>query len=102
MSEAANGGGGTVAYIQHHLTNLCAGEGCETGGFWSWHLDTITVSSLLALLIVLVGWRLTRRNTLPAKPGGNPSHRPTRRDSGRRKWRHWPEKIAPAGRREGS
>ncbi len=61
MSEAANGGGGTVAYIQHHLTNLCAGEGCETGGFWSWHLDTITVSSLLALLIVLVGWRLTSR-----------------------------------------
>ena len=69
MSEAANGGGGTVAYIQHHLTNLCVGSGCETGGFWSWHLDTIIVSALLALLIVLVSWRLGR-NLSTGTPGG--------------------------------
>ncbi|HEY0663468.1 MAG TPA: F0F1 ATP synthase subunit A [Thiobacillaceae bacterium] len=61
MSEAAASGGGTVAYIQHHLTNLCVGSGCDTGGFWSWHLDTIIVSSLLALLMVLVAWNLRRK-----------------------------------------
>ncbi len=70
MSEAAaNDGGGTVAYIQHHLSNLCVGSDCETGGFWSWHVDTIAVSSFLAVLIVLVGWRLTR-NMATGTPGG--------------------------------
>ncbi len=69
MSEAANGGGGTVAYIQHHLTNLCVGEGCETGGFWSWHVDTLSVSIALAALIVLVSWRLGR-NLATGTPGG--------------------------------
>lgn len=68
MSEAASGGG-TVAYIQHHLTNLCVGDGCETGGFWAWHLDTIIVSSLLALLIIAVSWRLSR-NLAAGTPGG--------------------------------
>jgi len=69
MSEAASGGGGTVAYIQHHLTNLCVGEGCETGGFWSWHLDTIFFSVFLAAVIVLVSWRLGR-NLSTGTPGG--------------------------------
>lgn len=69
MSEAASGGGGTVAYIQHHLTNLCAGSDCGTGGFWSWHLDTIFFSLLLALLIVVVSWRLGR-NLSTDTPGG--------------------------------
>lgn len=69
MSEAASGGGGTVAYIQHHLTNLCVGEGCETGGFWSWHLDTIVISGLLALLMILVSWRMSR-NLAAGTPGG--------------------------------
>ncbi len=69
MSEAASGGGGTVAYIQHHLTNLCVGSGCETGGFWSWHLDTIIVSALLALLIIVASWRLGR-NLSTDTPGG--------------------------------
>lgn len=71
MSEAAaaNEGGGTVAYIQHHLTNLCVGDGCETGGFWSWHLDTMIVSSAIALLILFVSWRLSR-NLATGTPGG--------------------------------
>lgn len=69
MSEAATGGGSTVAYIQHHLTNLCVGSGCETGGFWSWHLDTIFFSVLLALLIVVTSWRLSR-NLATGTPGG--------------------------------
>ncbi|MFZ5722180.1 MAG: F0F1 ATP synthase subunit A [Pseudomonadota bacterium] len=69
MSEAAaEGGASTVAYIQHHLTNLCVGSGCETGGFWSWHLDTIIVSSLLAVLMVVVSWRLSR-NLATGTPG---------------------------------
>ncbi len=62
MSEAAanSSGGGTVEYIQHHLTNLCAGSGCETGGFMSWHLDTIVVSVFLgALMVFAAGQSLT-------------------------------------------
>lgn len=71
MAEAPKpSGGGTVEYIQHHLTNLCAGD-CDpaTGGFWAWHLDTLIVSFLLAALIVVVSWRLGRRLN-PDKPGG--------------------------------
>lgn len=59
MSAApASSGGGTVEYIQHHLTNLCVGD-C-TGGFWSWHVDTLAVSVILGALIVLTSWRLGR------------------------------------------
>lgn len=71
MSQAAesSGGGGTVEYIQHHLTNLCAGEGCETGGFMSWHLDTIFISIALGLLILFVSMRVMR-NATDGVPGG--------------------------------
>ncbi len=62
--SADNSGGGTVAYIQHHLTNLCVGD-CDpvthqATGFWAFHLDTIFFSTLLAALIVVVSWRLGR------------------------------------------
>ena len=68
-SEAASsGGGGTVEYIQHHLTNLCVGD-CGGTGFWAWHLDTIVISLLLGALIVFASWRLGRRMN-PDKPGG--------------------------------
>jgi F-type H+-transporting ATPase subunit a len=58
-------GGGTVEYIQHHLTNLCVGQ-CDpvthkATGFWAWHLDTLIVSYTLAALIVLASWLLSRR-----------------------------------------
>ena len=70
MSEtASSSGGGTVEYIQHHLTNLCAGEGCESGGFWAWHLDTMFFSIVLAALILLVSWRLGKTLTA-GTPGG--------------------------------
>ncbi|MCK5639373.1 MAG: F0F1 ATP synthase subunit A [Gammaproteobacteria bacterium] len=71
MSEAAanSSGGGTVEYIQHHLTNLCVGSGCETGGFMSWHIDTIVISALLGALIVFTGMRVTR-NMATDVPGG--------------------------------
>jgi len=52
LSQAAEGssGGGTVEYIQHHLTNLHVGE-----GFMTWNIDTIVISLLLATLMVVVG-----------------------------------------------
>ena len=59
----------TVEYIQHHLTNLCAGSGCETGGFWSWHLDTLFISFALAGLILFFGARVTK-NLESGVPGG--------------------------------
>jgi len=62
-------GGGSVEYIQHHLTNLCAGDCAGTGGFWSFHLDTMFISYALAALIVFVGWRLSARLN-PGVPGG--------------------------------
>ena len=57
-------GGGTVAYIQHHLTNLCVGD-CDpvthqAAGFWALHVDTIFFSVMLGALMVLVSWRLGR------------------------------------------
>ena len=64
---------GTVQYIQHHLTNLCAGD-CDpvkhhAAGFWAWHIDTIFFSVLLGMLMVLVAWRVGRRVTADAPSG---------------------------------
>ncbi len=73
MSESANSsGGGTVEYIQHHLTNLCVGN-CDpvthkAAGFWSLHLDTIFFSYLLAALIIFVSIWLGK-NLSADKPG---------------------------------
>ncbi|MDP1709191.1 MAG: F0F1 ATP synthase subunit A [Gammaproteobacteria bacterium] len=68
MSAApTSSGGGTVEYIQHHLTNLCVGD-C-TGGFWSWHIDTLAVSVILGALIVLTSWRLGRNLSADAPSG---------------------------------
>jgi len=57
-------GGGTVAYIQHHLTNLCVGD-CDhvthaPASFWAFNADTIFFSVLLGALIVITSWRLGR------------------------------------------
>lgn len=64
-AEAAGSasGGGTVEYIQHHLTNLCVGVDCETGGFMAWHIDTIVVSLALAALMVFAGMRVMKNAT---------------------------------------
>ena len=72
MAEAASGGG-TVQYIQHHLTNLCAGQ-CDpithkATGFWALHLDTIFFSYALAALIMFVSWRLGRSLVSDAPSG---------------------------------
>ena len=74
MSESANSsGGGTVEYIQHHLTNLCVGN-CDpvthkAMGFWSLHLDSIFFAYLLAALIIIVAMRLGK-NLNADKPSG--------------------------------
>lgn len=74
MSQAeGSSDGGTVAYIQHHLTNLCAGD-CDpithkANGFMAWHLDTMFVSFALAALIVYMGVRVTK-NMATGVPGG--------------------------------
>jgi len=74
LSESANSsGGGTVEYIQHHLTNLCVGD-CDpvthkAMGFWSLHLDSIFFAYLLAALIIFVAMRLGK-NLNTDKPGG--------------------------------
>jgi len=62
-------GGGTVEYIQHHLTNLCAGDCDIGGGFWAWHLDTLFISYALAAFIIVTSWGLSRRLSAD-KPGG--------------------------------
>lgn len=72
-AEEHSSGSGTVAYIQHHLTNLCAGD-CDpvthkAVGFWAWHIDTLFFSVLLGSLIVFVSWRLGRRLTSSAPSG---------------------------------
>ncbi len=69
MSEAASSGGGSVEYIQHHLTNLCVGPDCGHGGFWALNVDTLFFSALLGALIVFTSWRL-RHNLETGRPGG--------------------------------
>jgi len=69
----SSGGGGTVQYIQHHLTNLCVGD-CDpvthkAAGFWSLHLDTLFFSYLLGALIVFVAWRLGKSMTAGVPSG---------------------------------
>lgn len=63
QAEGADGGG-TVAYIQHHLTNLHVGE-----GFMTLNIDTIVISVLLGILMIVVGGKVARAAT-PGVPGG--------------------------------
>lgn len=56
-------GGGATGYIQHHLTNLRAGE-----GFWTFHVDTMLVSLTLGLLF-LVPFVIAARRVTAGVPG---------------------------------
>lgn len=63
---------GTVEYMQHHLTNLCAGQ-CDpythqARGFWSLDVDTVFYSLLLGGLIVWAARWLGRRLSME-RPG---------------------------------
>jgi F-type H+-transporting ATPase subunit a len=71
--SASESGGGTVQYIQHHLTNLCVGQ-CDpvthkAVGFWALHVDTLFFSVLLGAVIVLVSWRLGKNLQTDAPSG---------------------------------
>jgi F-type H+-transporting ATPase subunit a len=73
-AEHSSGGGGTVEYIQHHLTNFCVGPDCDpvthkAVGFWAFHVDTIFFSILLGALMILVSASLAKRMT-SGVPGG--------------------------------
>ncbi|MGD8592702.1 MAG: F0F1 ATP synthase subunit A [Gammaproteobacteria bacterium] len=76
MSQAAtegSSGGGSVQYIQHHLTNYCVGD-CDpvthqAAGFWALHVDTLFFSILLGALMVFTSYRLGKRLT-DGVPGG--------------------------------
>lgn len=73
MASSESSGSGTVEYIQHHLTNWCVGD-CDpvthqAAGFWAFHVDTIAVSCILAVLIVLVSKRVGA-NLESGTPGG--------------------------------
>lgn len=48
----------TTEYIQHHLTNLHAGE-----GFWSFHVDTLLVSLVMGLIVFGTMWLVARKAT---------------------------------------
>jgi F-type H+-transporting ATPase subunit a len=50
-------------YINHHMTHLKVGE-----GFWAWHVDTLVMSAVLALVVMFVFWRAARQAS-PGVPG---------------------------------
>lgn len=66
MATEHGAGHGTspTDYILHHLTHLKVGE-----GFWTWHVDTLLMSSLLAFIVGFVFWRAARNATsgVPSK-----------------------------------
>ena len=55
---APTGNPSPTEYIGHHLTHWKAGE-----GFWTFHVDTLLMSSLLAIGVALVLWLAARRAT---------------------------------------
>lgn len=77
MSEAAQSEAphSPVEYIQHHLTNLCAGCDPETHkptglvDFSAWNIDTLVFGWLMMGLVVLAAWRVGR-NLTAGTPSG--------------------------------
>jgi len=60
--------GGLTEYIRHHLTHLKPPHVSE-GGFWSVHIDSVSVSLGLGVLFCLWFWLLARKATsgVPSK-----------------------------------
>jgi F-type H+-transporting ATPase subunit a len=52
-------------YITHHLTHLNVGS-----GFWTWHLDTLLMSTLLAVGVGLLLWVAARGASANRAPTG--------------------------------
>src|SRR3954463_12669806 len=51
-------------YIVHHLEHRSVGE-----GFWTWHVDTLAMSAILAAVVAFVLWRAASKATtgVPSK-----------------------------------
>ena len=66
MSPAA-AEGGLTEYIQHHLTPLP--PHVSQGSFWPFHLDSLSVSLTLGVIVVLWFWFKARKATagVPSK-----------------------------------
>ena len=52
-------------YIAHHLTHLKVGS-----GFWTWHVDTLFMSTLLAIAVSLMLFIAARKVSNTAAPSG--------------------------------
>jgi len=61
----ADHGESPTDYITHHLTHLQAGS-----GFWTWNVDTLVMSALLAFAIGLLFWLAARRARSDTAPTG--------------------------------
>ena len=53
------------AYINHHMTHLVVGH-----GFWTWHIDTLAMSAVLAAFVAWLLWLAARRARGDAAPAG--------------------------------
>jgi F-type H+-transporting ATPase subunit a len=62
---AAQHGESPTEYIAHHLTHLKVGS-----GFWTWHVDTLFMSALLAFAVSFILWFAARRARSNAAPTG--------------------------------
>ena len=56
---ASEHGQSPTEYIVHHLEHNAVGS-----GFWTWHIDTLAVSALLACVVGFVFWRAARGATV--------------------------------------
>jgi F-type H+-transporting ATPase subunit a len=62
---AVEHGESPTEYIAHHLTHLKVGS-----GFWTWHVDTLFMSTLLAFAVSFILWFAARRARSDAVPTG--------------------------------
>jgi F-type H+-transporting ATPase subunit a len=62
---AVDSGESPTEYISHHLTHLKVGS-----GFWTWHVDTLFMSALLAVAVSFILWFAARRASSAAAPTG--------------------------------
>jgi F-type H+-transporting ATPase subunit a len=53
----------STEYISHHLTHFKVGE-----GFWTWHIDSIFMATMLGLVTIGLFWSAARKAT-PGVPG---------------------------------
>jgi F-type H+-transporting ATPase subunit a len=62
---AVESGESPTEYIAHHLTHLKVGS-----GFWTWHVDTLVMSVLLAIAVSFILWLAARRASSATAPTG--------------------------------